>query len=65
MLGQPFDQVKGDAFAEQLLLCFNGGALARISSIGYRTRLFDGWATGLPATNQQIAVCRTTIKRLG
>lgn len=55
LLSQSFDRSKTDAFAEQLLTIFNGGALSLMISIGHRTRLFDVLATLPPSTSQQIA----------
>lgn len=55
LLTPTFDQDKADAFAEQLLAMFNGGALSLMISIGHRTGLFDVMATLPPSTSQQIA----------
>jgi len=41
------DQSKADAFADRMLNILNEGALALMSSIGQRTRLFDVMS-GLP-----------------
>ena len=49
------DQTKADAFADRMLNMLNEGALALMSSLGHRTRLFDVMG-GLPAsTSEQIA----------
>ncbi len=49
------DQTKAEAFAEQMVGILNGGALALMTSIGHRTRLFDTLAELPPATSGQIA----------
>ena len=49
------DQSKADAFADRMLNILNEGALALMSSIGHRTRLFDVMSGLPPSTSQQIA----------
>lgn len=50
-----FDETKAEAFAEQMVGILNNGALALMSSIGHRTRLFDTMAELPAATSGQIA----------
>lgn len=49
------DQSKADAFADRMLNILNHGALALMSSIGHRTRLFDVMSKLPPSTSEQIA----------
>lgn len=49
------NQQKAEAFAERMVSLLNEGALALMSSIGHRTRLFDTMAQLPPATSGQIA----------
>jgi ubiquinone/menaquinone biosynthesis C-methylase UbiE len=49
------DQSKADAFADRMLTILNEGALALMSSIGHRTRLFDVMGELPPSTSRQIA----------
>jgi ubiquinone/menaquinone biosynthesis C-methylase UbiE len=49
------DQNKSDAFADRMLNILNEGALALMSSIGHRTRLFDVMSGLPPSTSEQIA----------
>src|SRR5688572_8563726 len=50
-----FDSAKAEAFAEQLLMALNHGALCLMASVGHRTGLFDAMR-GLPAsTSAEIA----------
>ena len=49
------DQSKADAFADRMLNILNEGALALMSSIGHRTRLFDVMSDLPPSTSEQIA----------
>jgi SAM-dependent methyltransferase len=49
------DQGKMEAFAEQMAGILNSGALALMTSIGHRRRLFDVLAGLPPATSGQIA----------
>lgn len=50
-----FDSARAESFAEELLVHFNGGALAMMTSIGHRTGLFDTMATMTPSTSHEIA----------
>jgi 2-polyprenyl-3-methyl-5-hydroxy-6-metoxy-1,4-benzoquinol methylase len=50
-----FDPIKAQAFAERMLNILNTGAITLMTSIGYRTKLFDTIAELSPATSQQIA----------
>lgn len=49
------DEVKAGVFAEKLLNSLNYGALALMTSIGYRTGLFDKMRTLEPSTSYEIA----------
>jgi ubiquinone/menaquinone biosynthesis C-methylase UbiE len=49
------DQSKADAFADRMLDILNHGALALMSSLGHRTRLFDVMSELPPSTSEQIA----------
>lgn len=49
------DQAKAEAFAAKMLGILNSGALALMTSIGHRTRLFDTMAQLPPSTSTQIA----------
>lgn len=55
MKRQIFNQTKAVTFAERMLDILNSGALALMTSIGHRTKLFDTLAELLPSTSQQIA----------
>jgi hypothetical protein len=55
MSSNGIDQQKAEAFAERMIGLLNEGALALMSSIGHRTRLFDTMAQLPPATSGQIA----------
>ncbi|MCB0190926.1 MAG: methyltransferase domain-containing protein [Anaerolineae bacterium] len=50
-----FNPQKAEAFAEKMVGVLNQGALALMTSIGHRTRLFDTMAELPPATSHQIA----------
>jgi hypothetical protein len=52
---QTFDPTKAEAFAGRMLEMLNSGALILMTSIGYRTELFDTIAELPPSTSQQIA----------
>lgn len=52
---QIFDPLKADAFVEQMMTVLNSGALALMTSIGHRAKLFDKMAQLPPSTSQQIA----------
>jgi len=49
------DHSKAEAFADRMLNILNDGALALMSSIGHRTRLFDVMSKLPPSTSEQIA----------
>jgi len=49
------DQTKADAFASQMITILNHGALGLMTSIGYRTRLFDTMAELPSSTSDEIA----------
>jgi hypothetical protein len=51
----PFDQVKSEQFAGNLLATLNNGALCLMISIGHRTGLFDVMRTLPPSTSEEIA----------
>jgi len=50
-----FDPQKAEAFAGRMIGLLNQGALALMTSIGHRTKLFDTMAILPPATSRQIA----------
>jgi ubiquinone/menaquinone biosynthesis C-methylase UbiE len=49
------DQSKAEAFADRMLNTLNEGALALMTSLGHRTRLFDVMSDLPPSTSEQIA----------
>jgi Methylase of polypeptide chain release factors len=49
------DQKKSEQFAEKMMTILNYGALNLMSSIGYRTGLFDTMSELPPSTSEQIA----------
>jgi ubiquinone/menaquinone biosynthesis C-methylase UbiE len=49
------NQNKADAFVDRMLNMLNEGALALMSSLGHRTRLFDVMSDLPPSTSEQIA----------
>ena len=49
------DQAKAEAFGERMVATLNAGALALMTSIGHRTRLFDAMAGMAPSTSREIA----------
>ncbi len=55
MTTQEFDQAKAEEFAERMVGVLNEGAIALMTSIGHRTRLFDALAELPPSTSEQIA----------
>jgi 2-polyprenyl-3-methyl-5-hydroxy-6-metoxy-1,4-benzoquinol methylase len=55
MTTQTFDQTKAEACAKRMLDILNSGALALMTSIGHRTKLFDTLAELPPSTSQEIA----------
>ncbi len=50
-----YDQDRADAFMDKMIGVLNGGALALMTSIGHRTRLFDTMADMPPASSAQVA----------
>ncbi|PSB03163.1 class I SAM-dependent methyltransferase [Merismopedia glauca] len=52
---ETLDLAKSEAFAGRMLDILNSGAIAIMTSIGHRTRLFDTMANLPPSTSQQIA----------
>jgi SAM-dependent methyltransferase len=50
-----FDQSKAEAFTERFADMLNGGAVAVMSAIGHRTRLFDAMVGQPPSTSAAIA----------
>ena len=52
---KPYDEQKAEAFAGQMLDTLNKAAVALMTSIGHRTRLFDVLAGLPPATSSEIA----------
>lgn len=58
-----FNEAKAGKFAEQMLGVMNYAALALMTSIGHRTRLFDVLAQLPPATSAQIAAAATLNER--
>jgi 2-polyprenyl-3-methyl-5-hydroxy-6-metoxy-1,4-benzoquinol methylase len=50
-----FDQTKSEQFAEKMMTILNYGALNLMTSIGYRTGLFDVMSELPPATSEHIA----------
>lgn len=55
MTTQIFDETKAEIFTDRILGILNDGALALMTSIGHRTKLFDTLAQLPPATSQEIA----------
>lgn len=54
-MSAPFDDDKAAAFADRFMGNLNAAALSLMSSIGYRTGLFDTMRGMAPATSQEIA----------
>lgn len=50
-----FNQEKAEAFADKMMGVLNDGAVALMTSIGHRTKLFDTLSLLPPATSHQIA----------
>ena len=50
-----FDQARAEAFAEELLIVLNHGALCLMVSVGHRTGLFDAMSRLRPASSEEIA----------
>lgn len=55
MTTNDYNQDRADAFMEKMIGVLNGGALALMTSIGHRTRLFDTMADMPPASSAQVA----------
>jgi Rv2258c-like winged HTH domain len=55
MATQQLDEATKDAFAEQMLDALNSASLTHMTSVGYRTGLFDATDGLAPSTSQQIA----------
>ena len=55
MTAHEMDQTKAEKFAERMIRILNSEALALMSSIGHRTRLFDVISGLPPSTSKQIA----------
>lgn len=51
----PFNEAKAEAFAGHLVGALNGAALALMTSLGHRTRLFDIFATLPNVTSEELA----------
>jgi hypothetical protein len=67
MVTNGFNPQKAEVFAEKMVGLLNDGALALLTSIGHRTRLFDTMAILPPATSHQIAeaTCRNGMSGSG
>jgi hypothetical protein len=59
------DQNKADIFADRMLNTLNEGALALMTSLGHRTRLFDVMSGLPPSTSEQIANAAELNERYG
>jgi 2-polyprenyl-3-methyl-5-hydroxy-6-metoxy-1,4-benzoquinol methylase len=57
------DREKAEAFAEKMIDMLNNGALALMSSIGHRTKLFDVMSDLPPSTSEQIATAANLNER--
>lgn len=55
MTTQKFEPTRAEAFAERMVGVLNEGAIALMTSIGHRTRLFDTMAELEPSTSARIA----------
>jgi SAM-dependent methyltransferase len=55
MATQQLDEATKDAFAERMLDALNSASLTHMTSVGYRTGLFDATDGLAPSTSQQIA----------
>lgn len=51
----PFDPLRAEAFAEQMLGVVTGGMLSLLASVGHRTGLFDALAGLAPSSSAQVA----------
>jgi hypothetical protein len=57
------DHEKAETFAEKMIDMLNNGALALMSSIGHRTKLFDVMSDLPPSTSEQIATAANLNER--
>jgi SAM-dependent methyltransferase len=55
MATQQVDEARTEAFAERMLETVNAASITLMTSVGYRTGLFDTLAKLAPSTSQQIA----------
>jgi hypothetical protein len=55
MATQQLDEARTEAFAERMLETLNAASITLMTSVGYRTGLFDTLAELAPSTSQQIA----------
>jgi len=55
MATQQLDEATKDAFAERMLDALNGASLTHMTSVGYRTGLFDAMDGLAPSTSHEIA----------
>jgi SAM-dependent methyltransferase len=55
MATQQLDEARTEAFAERMLDALNAASLTLMTSVGYRTGLFDTLAELVPSTSQEIA----------
>jgi SAM-dependent methyltransferase len=55
MATQQLDEARTEAFAERMLDALNAASITLMTSVGYRTGLFDTLAGLAPSTSQQIA----------
>jgi 2-polyprenyl-3-methyl-5-hydroxy-6-metoxy-1,4-benzoquinol methylase len=60
---ETLDLEKSEAFAGRMLDVINSGAIAIMTSIGHRTRLFDTMANLPPSTSEQIATAANLNER--
>jgi SAM-dependent methyltransferase len=55
MATQELDEARAEAFAERMLNSLNAASVTLMTSVGYRTGLFDKLAELAPSTSQEIA----------
>jgi 2-polyprenyl-3-methyl-5-hydroxy-6-metoxy-1,4-benzoquinol methylase len=55
MATQQLDEARSEAFAERMLETLNAASITLMTSVGYRTGLFDTLAELAPSTSQEIA----------
>lgn len=55
-----FDTDRAEAFAERVLEMLNSGALIVMTSVGYRTGLFDALAGAGALTSTRVGACRAS-----